>query len=161
MCHKSVLPKNMPLRSKMKIVITQSNNDLENLKTLAEECLDNYTLSIEKIVDRSKKPNFTLLFAIAGKTKTGFIAGYEENGKMHIWLFGVKKDARKQGIGTKLLKEFESIAAKKGQKFVNTITFNKYREKIILSLKNGYRIIECKHVPEKMDNAIILEKEID
>src|SRR3989339_59621 len=130
------------------------------LKSLAEKCLDNYTLEAQKIEERQARRDFTLLFALQGKEKVGFIAGYGDSGRMHIWLFGGLGALRGAGIGRMLLEKFHSVSAAKGYKIVNTITFNKYPRKIILSVRNGYRIVDVKYAPEKGDSMIVLEKEL-
>ncbi len=143
----------------MGIKITQNNSDFASLRALAESCLENYILPQEKIASRASKGDFTILFAQQGKgKKVGFIAGYSENNAMHIWLFGVRKGFRGKGIGALLLKKFHSLASKNGYNTVNTITFNKYKNKLVLSIKSGYKITAVKFIEEKNDSAIFLEK---
>lgn len=144
----------------MKITLNEDSADHNGLKALAEACLDNYSLPMDKISSRAANKDFTILFALAGKKRIGFITGYGEGGKMHIWLFGVLNGQRGKGIGAKLLQKFHSVALKKGYKTVNTITFNKYPQKIVLSVKSGYKITGTKFIPEKNDTAIMLEKEL-
>ncbi len=144
----------------MSVTVKRANSDFASLKNLAQSCLDNYTLLHDKMVSKSRKKDFTILFARKGKKKVGFITGYAEKGKMHIWLFGVLKKVRGKGIGYLLLNKFHMFAAKRGYKAVTTITFNNYQNKIILSIKAGYRIIGVKYIKEKKDTAIILEKQI-
>ncbi len=142
----------------MALKITEGKSDLAGLKALAELCLDNYTLPMQKLSAKASLPDFTILFASEGGKKVGFIAGHGENGKMHIWLFGVLKKKRGRGIGKRLLGKFHVLASKKGYNSVSTITFNKYAQKIILSIREGYRITGVKFIPEKNDTAIFLEK---
>jgi len=142
----------------VKIIVKQENFALNELKKLAESCLSKYKLPVKKAIERAKRKDFTLLFAFNGKKRIGFIAGYAEKRKMHIWLFGVLKKNRGKGIGSKLLNRFHSISLKKDYKSVTTITFNKYKEKLILSLKHGYRITGLKHIHAKNDDTIFLEK---
>src|SRR3989344_229981 len=134
-----------------KITISEDPKDLKSLKGLAERCLDNYALENGRLKERTGKDGFTALFAIQNGKKVGFITGYSEEKKMHIWLFGVLAQKRGKGIGKKLLEAFHKHASEKGYRAVTTITFNKYAQKIILSLKSGYKITEVKYIPEKND----------
>ena len=47
----------------MKTEIILDTGNLGDLKALAEECLDNYTLPLEKAESKSKNKDFVLLFA--------------------------------------------------------------------------------------------------
>ena len=144
----------------MKTEIIQEAGNLTDLKALAEECLDNYTLPLEKAESKSKNKDFVLLFAEKDSQKLGFISGYAEKESFHIWLLGVKKEARGQGVGSALISAFEELASKKGYKSITTITFNKYPEKIGLSLKLGFKITGKKFIEEKDDEAIFFRKEL-
>ncbi len=142
----------------MALKIISDNGNLKSLKSLSQECLKNYSLDTKKAVEKSAKKDFTILFSTEGGKKTGFITGYGEGTKMHIWLLGVKKGNRGKGIGSALISEFSRSASEKGYKAIHTITFNKYREKLMLSLRLGFQITGFTYIKEKNDNAIELEK---
>ncbi|MEM4327288.1 MAG: GNAT family N-acetyltransferase [Candidatus Diapherotrites archaeon] len=144
----------------MQFSIKQDNEDYINLKRLAEATLNNYKLPLRKIKKYSKNNDFTLLFALKKNKKIGFIAGFGKNCKMHIWLFGVSKNERGKGIGKALLKRFHSIARRKGYLYVDTLTFNKYSYKLLLSIKLGYIIYKTKYLKDKKDLGIFLEKRL-
>ena len=149
-------------RVKNRVIVSQDNGDFADLKRLAESCLEGYILSAEKIAERSRKKDFTMLFSREDLVRrpNGFIVGYCRRQRMHIWLFGVLKKMRGRGIGRALLRSFHSVAIRKGYKKVDTITFNKYPRKIILALKLGYRITKTNFIAQKRDTAIFMEKSL-
>jgi len=126
------------------------------LKNLTEECIERYNLSLNKIIEKEKIKDFTLIFS---KDNTGFITGYqdlEDKDCLFIWLYCVKKDYRGKGVGLKLLKNFEKMALNKGYKFIRTYTENRFKGKIIRSLKEGFDIKSF----NSFTGRVLLEKEV-
>ncbi|PIN85360.1 MAG: hypothetical protein COV47_02540 [Candidatus Diapherotrites archaeon CG11_big_fil_rev_8_21_14_0_20_37_9] len=142
------------------VKIEAGNGDFDSLKVLAEKCLANYTLQKSNFKTKSKMKDFVAFFAVESGQKIGFISGYGEGQSMHIWLFGVMETKRRMGIGEALLAEFESFAKQKGYVEITTMTFNKYRGKLILSIKSGFDITGYKFLESKNNYGIELTKKI-
>lgn len=141
------------------IISQAKNSDLEEIRLLAEKSLSSYTLSKEKLSAKSSEPDFVAVKAALGNRIIGFVMGSKKNEKIfHIWLLGVDPDFRKIGVGKKMLSFLHSLLSKKGYSKIDTLTFNKYVPKIILSLKCGYSIKDVKFIREKNDFGIFLEK---
>jgi len=136
-------------------------NDYNIVKIIASQSLKNYSLEKKKFYERMQRTGALLLIANCGGKPVGFIAGYPTKDKIfHIWLFGVERKNQRKGIGTKLLKRLHALLKKRGFVTVETLTFNKYVGKIILSLKMGYKIKKTKFIKSKNDLGIFLEKEL-
>jgi GNAT superfamily N-acetyltransferase len=67
---------------------------------------------------------------------------------------------RKQGIATDLMREQHRLAKELGYAYVRTRTKNKYREMLVLNIKNGFDVTGVyKEMSAKM-HGIILEKSL-
>lgn len=79
------------------------------------------------------------------------------NNKFYSWLGGVDPDYRKHGIALTLMEKQHEYLRKNGYKVVQTKTMNKWRNMLILNIKNGFNIIET-YTDDNGLQKIVLEK---
>lgn len=114
-------------------------------------------------VDLKKmKNNPKLLFNLAldDKKVVGFKIGYElDESKFYSWLGGVDINYRKHGIASELMQQQHQYLKNHGYKIVQTKTMNKWRNMLILNIKNGFDVIDT-YIDNKGLHKIILEKNL-
>lgn len=107
------------------------------------------------------KPRLLTIIAMDTNAEiVGYKMGYELNDEtFYSWLGGVNPKYRNQGIASDLLNRQHGYVKTKGYKTVQTKTLNKWKEMLILNLKNGFDV-KSTYTDEKGRNKIILEKEL-
>lgn len=90
----------------------------------------------------------------------GYKIGYEQkDDTFYSWLGGVDKTYRNYGIASKLMEKQHQFLRERGYKVVQTKTKNKWRNMLILNIKNGFDVIGT-YTDEKGEPKIILEKRL-
>lgn len=85
----------------------------------------------------SKKINVITFVEYRNDEVVGYKMGYEINSDVfYSWLGGVKKNYRKHGVAQKLIDEQVKILNSEGYKKIQTKTFNKWKNMLILNIKN-------------------------
>ena len=88
----------------------------------------------------------------------GYKIGYElESDCFYSWLGGVDENHRNKGIASKLMNQQHLYLKEKGYKIVQTKTKNKWRNMLILNIKNGFDVIGT-YTDSNGEPKIILEK---
>lgn len=106
------------------------------------------------------KPQLLVITAMDGHKVIGYKIGYEiENHKYYSWLGGVDSNYRKLGIASTLMAKQHQYLKEKGYTTVQTKTMNKWRNMLILNIKNGFDVIDT-YIDEKGRHKIILEKNL-
>lgn len=104
------------------------------------------------------KTNFLLLIAAVENKPAGFKLGYQHDKEtFYSWLGGVLPEMRGLGLAEVLMKSQHDWCKNCGLKKVQTKTKNKWRNMIILNLKNGFEIIGT-YTDDKGEAKLILEK---
>ncbi|MYL56760.1 GNAT family N-acetyltransferase [Virgibacillus halodenitrificans] len=101
---------------------------------------------------------FTL--ALENEEVIGYKIGYElERNGFYSWLGGVDESHRNKGIASKLMTQQHLYLKEKGYKIVQTKTKNKWRNMLILNIKNGFDVIGT-YTDSEGEPKIILEKRL-
>jgi ribosomal protein S18 acetylase RimI-like enzyme len=90
----------------------------------------------------------------------GNCISYESDGKLYLWVSGVLKEYRNQGIASKLFDMREQYAREHNYKKIFTKVYNVSKEMLCLLIKRGYEIMEVFKKDNPKYNAIILELDI-
>jgi predicted GNAT superfamily acetyltransferase len=116
--------------------------------------------SDDLIKKMSAKPKLLVIIAVAGSNVIGYKIGYElSREKFYSWLGGVDPDFRGHGIATELMHKQHKVLLDKGYRIVQTKTMNKWRNMLVLNIRNGFDVIDT-HIDEKGLHKIILEKHL-
>lgn len=108
----------------------------------------------------ANKPKLLVITAMKGMKVIGYKIGYElDNNKFYSWLGGVDTNYRKNGIASELMQIQHQYLKEKGYSVVQTKTMNKWRNMLVLNIKNGFDVIDT-YIDEKGLHKIILEKKL-
>ncbi|MBS4193571.1 GNAT family N-acetyltransferase [Lederbergia citri] len=122
-----------------------------------EDIFHDSSALIRKMVNKSK---ILIVVAIKDSRVVAYKMGYElSNEKFYSWLGGVDQNYRNLGIATKLMEKQHEYLRKHGYKIVQTKTKNRWRQMLILNLKNGFNIMDT-YTDKNGEIKIILEKNL-
>ncbi|WP_234987194.1 GNAT family N-acetyltransferase [Bacillus sinesaloumensis] len=108
----------------------------------------------------ANKPKLLVITAMDGMKVIGYKIGYQiDNNKFYSWLGGVDPNYRKHGIASELMKKQHQYLKINGYSVVQTKTMNKWRNMLVLNIKNGFDVIDT-YTDEKGLHKIILEKKL-
>jgi len=106
------------------------------------------------------KEKVLFLVAMDGEQVVGYKIGYETSAdQFYSWYGAVHPYYRGQGIASELMKRQHAYLKEAGYKTVSTKTRNKWREMLILNIKNGFDVIET-FVDGDGIHRIVLEKQL-
>ncbi len=101
-----------------------------------------------------------LLVAYDDAQAVAFKVGYRQDpDTFYSWLGGVTAHYRRQGIALELMRHQHQWAKAQGYRFLQTKTLNRWREMLVLNLRNGFAIIGT-YIGKDGRLRIILEKEL-
>ncbi len=101
-----------------------------------------------------------VLMAYDADQPIAFKVGYRQDpDTFYSWIGGVAAHYRRQGIALELMRHQHEWAKTKGYRFLQTKTLNRWREMLVLNLRNGFAIIGT-YVGKDGRLRIILEKEL-
>ncbi len=90
-------------------------------------------------ISRWRNPGIFL--ARRRKMIVGYLLGYQtDKGGFHIWHMGVRENLKRHGIGSSLLRRCEGHCRSRGYPDLRTNTYNRFKEKLILLIKEGFSI---------------------
>lgn len=117
--------------------------------------------TIDDLINKmANKPKLLVITAMNGVKVIGYKIGYElDKNKFYSWLGGVDTNYRNHGIASKLMEKQHQYLKGKGYRFVQTKTMNKWRNMLVLNIKNGFDVIDT-YTDEKGLHKIILEKKL-
>lgn len=116
-----------------------------------------------KVVERmSSMPRFLLLFALDETGEPiGYKAGYEAApGVFYSWIGGVVPALRGRGVAQSLMERQHEWCLKNGYPIVRTKTMNRWRNMLLLNIRNGFDIVGTT-VGEDGVLRIFLEKNLE
>lgn len=115
----------------------------------------------DTLVNKAKsKPKIVFTLAVEEGEVIGYKIGYElESDGFYSWLGGVNDLYRKKGIASKLMNQQHLYLKDKGYKVIQTKTKNKWRNMLILNIKNGFDVIGT-YTDSSGEPKIILEKRL-
>lgn len=121
---------------------------------------DIFGTSDDLINKMASKPQLLVITAMDGKKVIGYKIGYAiDNNKFYSWLGGVDPNYRKHGIASMLMEKQHQYLKENGYKVVQTKTMNKWRNMLILNIKNGFDVIDT-YTDKNGLHKIILEKNL-
>ncbi|MEH7522412.1 GNAT family N-acetyltransferase, partial [Bacillus sp. JJ1503] len=96
----------------------------------------------------------------SGTKLIGFKIGYAlDDNKFYSWMGGVDINYRKFGVASTLMEKQHQYVRELGYSVVQTKTMNKWRNMLILNIKNGFDVIDT-YTDEKGIHKIILENNL-
>lgn len=106
------------------------------------------------------KPKLIFTVALEDNEVMGYKIGYEfDFDCFYSWLGGVDENHRNKGIASKLMNQQHRYLKEKDYKIVQTKTRNKWRNMLVLNIKNGFDVIGT-YTDSKGELKIILEKHL-
>ncbi len=116
--------------------------------------------SSDLVKKMQNKSNLLITAAIEKSNIVGYKIGYElDSDKFYSWLGCVEASYRNQGVASNLMANQHEYLIKMGYKVVQTKTKNKWRNMLILNLKNGFDVIGT-YTDQTGEPKIILEKKL-
>ncbi|MET3698859.1 acetyltransferase (GNAT) family protein [Bacillus oleivorans] len=116
--------------------------------------------SDDLIKKMTAKPKLLMITTMEDDKVIGYKIGYElEQHKFYSWLGGVDPAYRNLGIASVLMEKQHQYLKQNSYNIVQTKTMNKWRNMLILNIKNGFDVIET-YTDEKGRHKIILEKNL-
>lgn len=104
------------------------------------------------------KLNIVFTLALESEVVIGYKIGYElDSDSFYSWLGGVDRNHRNKGIASKLMIQQHLYLKEKGYKIIQTKTKNKWRNMLVLNIKNGFDVIGT-YTDSEGEPKIILEK---
>lgn len=141
-------------------LIFNSLPDAILLDSIGELHKDIFGTSDDLMSKMANKPSLLVITATSGAKVIGYKIGYAlDNDKFYSWLGGVDTNFRKFGVGSTLMERQHQYLKEKGYSIVRTKTMNKWRNMLVLNIKNGFDVIET-YTDEKGLHKIILEKNL-
>lgn len=113
----------------------------------------------DTLINKAKgKQKIIFTVALEDEELMGYKIGYElDSDGFYSWLGGVDENHRNKGIASKLMNRQHHYLKEKGYKAVQTKTKNKWRDMLVLNIKNGFNVIgTC--TDRRGELKIILEK---
>lgn len=113
------------------------------------------------LISKAKyKPKLLFTVGFEKGDVVGYKIGYElDSNSFYSWLGGVNKNDRNKGIASKLMTQQHLYLKAKGYNIVQTKTKNKWRNMLILNIKNGFDVIGT-YTDNSGEPKIILEKRL-
>ncbi|QDP42151.1 GNAT family N-acetyltransferase [Radiobacillus deserti] len=119
-----------------------------------------FDTSDDLINKMASKPKLLVIAAMNGTKVIGYKIGYElDKNKFYSWLGGVDTFYRKHGIASELMDRQHQYLKEIGYSIVQTKTMNKWRNMLVLNIKNGFDVIDT-YTDKKGRHKIILEKKL-
>ncbi|GIN39356.1 GNAT family N-acetyltransferase [Heyndrickxia oleronia] len=145
---------------KFEYFILNSIPDVDVLNGILELHKDIFGTTDDLINKMASKPQLLVITAMDGKKVIGYKIGYAiDKNKFYSWLGGVDPNYRKHGIASMLMEKQHQYLKENGYKVVQTKTMNKWRNMLILNIKNGFDVIDT-YTDKKGLHKIILEKNL-
>lgn len=134
-------------------IVTVNHEIFKDMYDWPPYTLDDYMKRLED------KDPVIFIAEVDGKI-VGDSISYGEGDKFYLWIMGVLKDYRGQGIASKLLDLREKYARENNFKKISTKVYNISKEMLSLFIKRGYVIVDIKKNDDVKYNAVILELEV-
>lgn len=108
----------------------------------------------------SKNEDLLTLMVYDEDVPVAFKIGYRQDpDTFYSWLGGVLREHRRQGIALQLMQHQHNWARAQGYRFIQTKTLNRWRDMLVLNLRNGFDIVGT-YVGKDGRLRLILEKEL-
>ena len=140
--------------------IYHSIPDTDVLEGILELHRDIFETSYDLINNMTQKNQLLVITAMDGKKLIGYKIGYAlDSNKFYSWLGGVDANYRKFGVASMLMEMQHQYLKENGYGVVQTKTMNKWRNMLVLNIKNGFDVIDT-YTNDKGLHKIVLEKKL-
>ncbi len=134
-------------------IVEMNKKVFENMYDWPVYELDDYKKRLEGVTP--------IIFIVEDDGKiVGNCISFEKDNKFYLWILGVLKEYRNQGIASKLFELREQYAREHNYKKIFAKVYNVSEEMLKLMIKRGYKIIEVKENLNPKYSANILELSI-
>jgi predicted GNAT superfamily acetyltransferase len=114
----------------------------------------------ELIQEMKEAPRLLTIIAYQNQQMVGYKMGYRrKEGHFYSWLGCVSDEFRGQGIASKLMQLQHEWCKTHGYHTIRTMTYNRWRNMLILNLKHGFNIVGLL-ADTAGEPKIILEKKL-
>lgn len=127
----------------IKIIINKGENlaEIVNLNyQIFVGMYENEPYSFDQYQERLEGKNYFVLSALLQDRLVGDAVSYIEGGSLYLWIMGVDKDFRRQGIAKKLLESTKKIAQENNLSQITTKVYDVSPEMKNLLLKIGFKL---------------------
>lgn len=139
------------------LVKSLSVADQENVISLLNKTFGDYFISKFEATIKNRS-EILLVRASIENLFVGFKLGYTYNNeRFYSWLGAVEPEFRGIGIGQGLLNLQHQWCLEKGFQIIETRTKNKWRDMLILNIRNGFEIVGS-YTNKNGETKIIMEK---
>lgn len=108
----------------------------------------------------SKNEDLLTLMVYDDDVPVAFKIGYRQDpDTFYSWLGGVLSEHRRQGLAAQLMQHQHNWARAQGYRFIQTKTLNRWRDMLVLNLRNGFDVMGT-YVGKDGRLRLILEKEL-
>jgi GNAT superfamily N-acetyltransferase len=106
-------------------------------------------------------PKLFTVLAFKEEQLIGYKMGYitKPGKEFYSWIGGVRNGFRRQGIAQELMQRQHEWCKRKGLNLIRTNTQNRWKEMLILNIRNGFDIVGT-FTDEKGMTRILLEKKL-
>ncbi|MGP1908406.1 GNAT family N-acetyltransferase [Metabacillus sp. JX24] len=130
------------------------------LKDILELHKDIFGTSDDLVNKMTSKSQLLVITAMDGKNIIGYKIGYAlDRDQFYSWLGGVRINYRKYGVASMLMDMQHRYLIENGYSSIQTKTMNKWRNMLVLNIKNGFDVINT-YTDEKGLHKIVLEKKL-
>jgi len=109
------------------------------------------------------RPNLSILVGYIQGDACGYKIGFEyhsDHEYFYSWNGGIIPNYRRRGIASALMARQHEIAKAKGFRYIRTQTKNKYRNMLLLNIKEGFEVTGVYKKLREKQHGIILEREL-
>ncbi len=107
-----------------------------------EGMFDREPYNIGKYNEKLKDANYKIFIAEEDGKIIGDSISFEKDGSWYLWIFGVSKMYRGQGVARKLFELNESYAITHGYKKITAKTYNVSKDMLRMMIRRGYNIVD-------------------
>ncbi|MFD1032647.1 GNAT family N-acetyltransferase [Metaplanococcus flavidus] len=136
----------------------QPNSEIiESIAKVHKEIFGGTDQWLEKLKSKQK---VLVNIALKDSEVIGFKIGYAlDEITFYSWLGGVSSQYRNYGVASELMKQQHTDLKEMGYEVVQTKTMNKWRNMLLMNIRDGFDIVGTK-IDERGELKIILEKKL-
>lgn len=128
------------------IISETTTNDLEKIVLVNQKIFQGMyerdPYSLQEYQERLKNIKPKILVAKIDEKIVGNSIAFERDRKLYIWIVGVLKEHRNNGIATRFFEENEQFAKENKYLSVTTKVYNVSKEMLRMLIARGYRITD-------------------
>jgi len=143
-------------------VIKRSLDELNIIEQIEKKIsLSSNVTMKRKYLERLKKRDYSVFFAVDEGEEVGYAVSYGNEGKFYIWTIAVLEKYREKGVAKDLLQRSIDAGRDMGYSKVFLKTKNTYKNMMFLALKFGFKLSDKINTKEDDDPEVIwMEKTV-